>query len=147
MVRAEIDGQTANSAAAIKDYEAVLGKYPDFAPAQKRLVILYVENPENDEKTSALAVKARQAYPDDPELAEALGIVAYRQKDFARAANLLQESARQRSGDAKLMFYLGMAQNVLDKQAESKQSLQKALKLNLPDDLAAEARRIISEQK
>ena len=64
----------------------------------------------NDKKAYELAAKAREALPDDPDLAKALGIVTYRQGDYARAVNLLKESNRNRGGDAQLMYYLGMAQ-------------------------------------
>ena len=59
-----------------------------------------------------------------------LGIIVFRQGDYSRAVTLLQESARQKTGDAELMYYLGMAQYRLKNRAESK-TLQRALDLNL----------------
>jgi tetratricopeptide (TPR) repeat protein len=147
MVKAAIAEQKPDLAMAGLIYEDVLNRYPDFAPAQRQLAILYAKDPNNDAKAYALAVKARKALPDDPEVAKTLGIIVFRQGDYPRAANLLQESARQKNGDAELMYYLGMAQYHLKNRAESKTSLQRALDLNLSGTQAVEARRILAELK
>ena len=147
MVKAAIAEQKSDLAMAGRTCEDVLNRYPDFAPAQKQLAILYAKDPNNDAKAYPLAVKARAAFPGDPEVAGALGIIVYRQGDYSRAANLLQESARQRNGDAELLYYLGMAQYHLKNRAESKTALQKALDLNLSGTPAVEAKRILAELK
>ena len=82
-----------------------------------------------------------------PELAKALGIIVYRQGDFTRSASLLEESARKRDGDAQVMYYWGMAQYRLKNGSGSKRALQLALDLNLPTELAKEARRVLAELK
>jgi len=137
--------QRQDASAAAKAYEEALRRYPDFGPAQRRLAILYAGNPGDDAKAYDLATKARTAYPGDPELAKALGIVVYRRGDFARAARLLADSARARADDAELLYYLGMTQRRLRQNAEGRASLQRALALNLRADLAAEARRVLAE--
>ena len=147
MVKAAIAEQKPDLATAGRTYEDVLNHYPDFAPAQKQLAILYAKDPNNDAKAYALAVKARKAFPDDPEVAKTLGIIVFRQGDYPRAANLLQESARQKNRDAELMYYLGMTQYHLKNRAESKTSLQRALDLNLSGTQAVEAKRILAELK
>jgi len=147
MVKAAIAEQKPDLATAAQTYEGALKHYPDFAPAQKRLAILYAKDPKNDAKTYPLAVKARDAFPTDPEVARTLGIIVYRQGDYPRAATLLQESARQRTSDAELMYYLGMAQYRLKHNAESKTALQRALDLNLSGVPATEAKRVLAELK
>lgn len=147
MVKAAIAEQKPDLATAEQTYEGVLKQYPDFTPAQRQLAILYAKDPSNDAKAYPLAVKARDAFPGDPEVARALGMIVYRQGDYARAANLLQESARQKSGDAELMYYLGMAQYHLKNRVESKAALQKALDLNLSGAPAVEAKRVLAELK
>jgi Flp pilus assembly protein TadD len=147
MVKAVIAGQKPDLATAGRTYEDVLSHYPDFTPAQKLLTILYAKDPANDAKAYPLAVKARAAFPGDPDVAKALGLIVYRQGDYSRATSLLQESARQKNGDAELMYYLGMAQYHLKNRAESKTALQKALDLNLSGAPAVEAKRILAELK
>jgi tetratricopeptide (TPR) repeat protein len=147
MVMATISEQKSDFSQAKQTFEKVLSHYPDFSPAQKRLAILLAEDPGDGQKAYELATKAREAFPDDPELAKALGIIVYRQRDYARSARLLQESANKLNGDAKVFFYLGMDQYRLKQQIESKRSLQRALDLSLPGELANEARRTVAELK
>jgi Tfp pilus assembly protein PilF len=147
MVTAVVAEQKPDVAAAKQTYEKILARYPDFSPAQKRLAILYASNPGDSQKALDAATKARQAFPDDAELAKAFGIIVYRQGDYARAASLLQESAGKRASDSELMYYLGMAQFQLNKRTESKQSLQRALELGLKDELASEARKNLAKIK
>jgi tetratricopeptide (TPR) repeat protein len=147
MVKATIAGQEPDLSAAEKTYENILTIYPDFAPAQKQLAILYSKNPANDARAYPLAVKARVAFPNDASVAEALGIITYRQGDYSRADDLLQESVRQISGDPELLYYLGLTQYHLKQTAESKTTLQRALALNLFATEAADAKRVLAEMK
>jgi tetratricopeptide (TPR) repeat protein len=148
MVKAAIAMQKPDLVTAQQTYEAVLDNYPGFTPAEKHLVLLYAEDGKNDGKAYPLAVKARQAFPDSPEVAKALGLIVYRQGDYARAASLLEESASQLNrGDPELMYYLGMASYQLKHNAQCKIALQKALDLNLSGTQAVDAKRILAELK
>ena len=144
MAMAAISEKKLDVAAAKKTYDKVLSLFPDFVPAKRRLAILYAANPEDEQKAYDLAMKARQAFPDDAEVAKALGIISYRQGDAARAASLLQESASKLSDDPLLTYYLGMSQFQLKRTAESKKTLQRALELHLTGDLAGKARETIA---
>ena len=90
---------------------------------------------------------AREAYPEDSELAKAFGIILYKRGSFEPAVTLLKDSAGKRPQDAGVMFYLGMAQYRSRHLAESKQSLQRALELNLTGERAVEARKVMAEIK
>ncbi len=147
MAMATIDEQTGDVSAATETYEKVIGRYPDFSPAKRRLAIIYAARPADDQKAYELGAKAREAFPDDPEVAKALGIITYRLGNFSRALSLLQESAAKRSDDAELTYYLGMAQKQLTKSADARKSLQRALELGLKGDQAADARRALAELK
>jgi len=147
VVVATISEQKSDFSQAKQTYEKVLRRYPDFAPAKKRLAILSAEDPVPNQKVYELAMQAREAFPNDPEVAKALGIIVYRQGDYARSARLLQESANKLNGDAKVLYYLGMAQYQLKQPSESKQLLQRALDLNLEAGLAVEAKRTLAELK
>ena len=126
-------------------YDKVLARYPLFAPATRQLAGLYAEHLGDDQKAYPLALKARVAFPDDPEVARTLGILAYRRTDYTRSAQLLQESAQKRNDDAELLYYLGMAHYKLKEQKASKDALQRALALNVPGNFADEAKRVIAE--
>jgi len=148
MVMGAIEDQKADIRVAEQVYEKVLSLYPDFGPAKRRLAILYAtDQPADSQKALQLAMEAREVFPEDPDVAKALGIVTYRQGDYARSSALLQESASKRTADAKVFYYLGMAQYRLKQLSESKQSLRRALDLNLEAGLAIDARRILAELK
>lgn len=147
MVIAVIHENKNDSTAAIQAYRKVLELYPDFAPAQRRLAILFAESAVNDPQAYEFATKARAAFPDDWAVAKALGIFLYQKADYARAEKLLAESAAANSTDPELLYYLGMAQYNLKKSVASKNNLQKALKLNLPNRFNLEAKRVLAELK
>ena len=133
--------------AAKKLYERALAVFPDFSPAKKRLAILYAAKADDDRKGLEFATKAREAFPDDAELARALGIITFRLGNYPRAATLLLESARTRSTDAELFYYLGLAQQKQKDTAAGTRSLQKALELGLPENLAAEVKKALAPAK
>jgi tetratricopeptide (TPR) repeat protein len=146
MVMGVINEQKNDLAAAQQIYEKVLAPtlYPDFAPAQKRLAILYAKDPNNKEKASALALKARETYPDDSELAKTIAIIVFQQGDYPRAEKLLQSSASDRSTDPEPSYYLGLVYNHQKNTLRCKAALQHALDLNLSGTQLADAKRILA---
>jgi tetratricopeptide (TPR) repeat protein len=145
---AGINEQKNDVSAARQNYLKVLSRYPNFAPAQRRLAILCAENIENDPQAYEFASKARTAYPDDPAVAKSLGIILYNQAEYARAERILKESADKLTADSEVLYYLGMAQYHLKKPLEVKKSLQKALTLNnLPSKFVQETKRVLAELK
>lgn len=147
MAKAALDEQKGDVKSAKQGYEKALARFPDFTPAKRQLAILYSSHPEDDKKAFELATKAREAFPSNPELAKAFGIILHRQGNHTRAVSLLQESARARTTDAEVMYYLGMSQRQLKDTSTSRRSLQQALDLGLPEKLAAEARRALTPAK
>jgi tetratricopeptide (TPR) repeat protein len=128
-------------------YEKILADNATFAPAIRNLSMAYSQDPTSSQKAYDLAVKARQAFPDDPEVARTLGILSYGRGDAARAAQLLKESSEKRTDDGELFYYLGMSHYKLKQTALGKDSLKRALALNLPTNLATEATRVLTELK
>jgi len=126
-------------------YNDVLRRYPDFSPVQKRLASLYVEDPARIDQAYDLALKARSALPDDPELAQALGEISYKRKDFAYAIQLFQESARRKPLRARSLYYLGMSQLRTSQDSESRKTLEQALSVGLQEPLSREAEAAINE--
>lgn len=129
-------------------YESILVGTPSFAPATRNLAILCTQHFPDDTEAYEMALKAREAYPEDPKVSRALGILVYRRakgrEDFERSAQLLKASAGTLTEDAELMYYLGMAQYQI-KDKESRKALERALVLNVEPGLAERARRAIAE--
>ena len=147
MVQAAIAVQRGELKTAIGYYNEVLQHFPDFAPAQKHLAALYLEDPAALGKAYELAMKARKTLPDDPELALTLGEINYQRKEYAYALQLLQESARGKPLDAKALYYLGMSHLRLQQKPQSREALERSLAAGLQEPLAAEAKRVLAESK
>jgi Flp pilus assembly protein TadD len=147
MVTGAANESAGNFTAAQSDFSKALDVFPQFAPAQRRLAILDAQHFKNDARGYAMAEKALTAYPDDTEVADSLGILGFYQAKYSRSAEVLQESISNGKSDGELYYCLGMDYYHLRKSKESKQSLQRALDLNLPDKLAVEARHTLSELK
>jgi tetratricopeptide (TPR) repeat protein len=141
------DEQQSKYKEAADSYDRILARYPLFAPAARNLALLCAEHLGQDGKAYMLASKARESLPEDARLARLLGILAYRQREYSRSAQLLSESARKAASDAVGLFYLGMAQYQLKQWPQSKENLRSALALNLPANFATEARRALAELK
>ena len=125
---------------AIKTYDKLLAADPYFTPALQRLAILYGQKSVDDPKAFDVAQKAYQAYPDDPEVTKALGILNYRRDYYARAADLLKQAAAKRADDAEIIYYLGAAQHQLKQWPDCKATFERATNLNLPPALAEKAK-------
>jgi len=145
MAQAALLAQRDQIKPATEMYNDILRRLPDFAPAQKRLATLYAQDPSKVAAAYDLATKARKTLPDDPELSELLGRLSYEKKEYPRAIQLLQESARKRPLDANSLFYLGMSQLQASQKAEARGVLNQALVAGLEEPLATEAKRALAD--
>jgi tetratricopeptide (TPR) repeat protein len=144
MAKAAIQLQKGNTAEASTIYNTILQRWPDFAPAQKRLASIYANEPANSSKAYDLASKARRTLPDDPSLARTLGNLSFQRKEYARAIQLLQESDSRKPLDGKSLFALGMAHFQLGHKVDARKAFDRALAAGLPDDLTKEAKDTIA---
>jgi lipopolysaccharide biosynthesis regulator YciM len=87
-------GRDGTADQASKTYEKALADYPLCAPATRQLTLLYAQQASDDQKACDLATKARQTYPDDTDIAKALGILTYRRGLCPQATELLKGWAR-----------------------------------------------------
>ena len=142
---AEKAGDTVKARAA---YEQLLAAYPEHQMGQQRLAVLWSTVSDPDAKrTLEYATKSRERFPDDPEVAKALGVALFRQGNFNRAATLLGEAAQKREQDADLQRYLGLALRQVKRPTEARLALEKALALKLSGEAADEVRRALEELK
>lgn len=145
MAQAALLVQRGQAKPATETYTDILHPWPDFAPAQKRLAALYAQDPSTVAAAYDLATKARKTLPDDPELAELLGRLSYEKKEYPRAVQLLQESARKKSLGADSLFYLGMSQLQARQRTEARGILNEALTDGLQEPFASEAKQALAE--
>ena len=128
-------------------YERILARFPLFAPATKRLASLYADRLGDNQKAYELATKARQALPQDRDVAKTLGKLVYFRGDFNYAAQLLKECVQKDNTDAESYYYLGLTHFKLKQKAESTAALRQALALNGSAKFAEDARRVLTELK
>jgi tetratricopeptide (TPR) repeat protein len=141
---AELQQQDGTVDQAVKTYEKVLSDDPLYGPATRQLAKLYGQRHSDDAKAFDVVNRARQSYPDDPEIAKALGILNYRRGYYPQSVELLKEAARNRKHDAEVLYYLGEDYNQLKQWNECKDTVQQALAMNLPPELASNAKRILA---
>jgi tetratricopeptide (TPR) repeat protein len=130
---------------AIKTYEKIIDGNPLFAPAVRRAVLLYSKRSDDDKKAYELAQKARQAYPQDAEVAKALGLLSYRRELYPRAEELLREAVAKKENDWELLYYLGQTHFKLKQWKECQTLLGRAVAVNNTAPLANDARRTLAE--
>jgi tetratricopeptide (TPR) repeat protein len=145
MAEAALDAQRGQAKPATEIYSDILRRWPDFAPAQKRLAVLYAQDPSRIAAAYDLATKARKTLPDDPQLSELLGRLSYEKKEYPRAIQLFQETATKRPLDADSLFYLGMSQLQASQKTEARGALNQALAGGLQEPLASEAKRVLAD--
>jgi tetratricopeptide (TPR) repeat protein len=144
MAQAALDKQRGQIKPATEVYTGILRRWPDFAPAQKGLATLFAHDSSATATAYDLAAKARQALPDDAELAELLAQLSYEKKEYRRAIQLLQEGARTKSLNANSLFYLGMSELQVRQKTEAQGVLNQALLAGLQEPLASEARQALA---
>ena len=147
MVQAAIQSRRNDERTAASTYSQILGRYPDFAPAQERLATIYAKSPDGVAKAYDLAMKARKALPDDPEVARALAEINFMRKEFRYAIQLFQESARKGPLPATDLYYLGLAQLETGEDKKGRGTLEQALAAGLGDPLAQQAKNRLSEKQ
>src|SRR5262245_20843515 len=130
---------------AVKTYEKVVADNPSYAPATRQLALLYGQLTTDSAKAYELVTKARQSYPDDPDIAKTLGILNYRRELYPQAVELLKEAIAKRKDDPELLYYLGEVHHQLKQWDECKGVLERALTLNLSPGLADDARRALAD--
>lgn len=147
LAQATISEKQGESGRAALLYEQVLNHYPDYAPAQKRLAMIYAGRPAELTKAYDLATKARKNLSDDLELTRLTADICYERKDYGRAVELLEEAARKEPLDARHLYLMGVSLLRVNNVAQGKEALNHALASGLQDPLATEARRTLQEIK
>jgi tetratricopeptide (TPR) repeat protein len=140
-----MDTQNNNPAGAERAYEDVLGRHPDCTIACKNLAVLYAQNLVDPKTAYPIALRAREAFPDDAEVARALAMILFRQGDYNRAADIFNTISNTPTADARLFYCLGICEYHLKNYIETKTSLEHALTLNLSGPEAVDARQTLSE--
>ncbi|MBL8583664.1 MAG: tetratricopeptide repeat protein, partial [Rhizobiaceae bacterium] len=121
--------QQKDYAAARTSYEKAVELDGKSADALNNLAYLLSERFGEIDKAVELAQRARDVQPGNPAVADTLGWLLYKKKQYARAVILLDESAAKlpRSGEAR--YHAGMAHYMVGNEAAARTALREALVL------------------
>jgi tetratricopeptide (TPR) repeat protein len=120
-----------DASGAMSNYRKVLELDKENPVAANNLAWLMCEGNINLEEAQSLAKVARKKAPDDPEVADTLGWIYYKLKNYTLAVDQLLFSINNRKQPSALHYYhLGMALYGKGDLAPAKQNLRKALELN-----------------
>jgi tetratricopeptide (TPR) repeat protein len=110
-------------------YEKVIQLNPKHASAYNNLAYICAEQFNDLEAASRHAQKARELAPEDASIADTLGWVLYRRREYARALPLLLEAAEHQLSNPEVQFHLGATQYLMGQEGPAGSTLQRALKL------------------
>ncbi|MBV9010421.1 MAG: tetratricopeptide repeat protein [Verrucomicrobia bacterium] len=144
VARAAVQSSNGDTKAASATYSTILQRWPEFAPAQRDLAALLIQDPQNVDAAYDLATKARKTLPGDPKIAEVLGRVNYERKEYGRAIQLFQEAQLHQPLDPVSLYYLGMAHAQAKHSNQAREALNQSLTQGLPEPQAADARQTLA---
>jgi putative PEP-CTERM system TPR-repeat lipoprotein len=127
-------------------YEAAVAENASNAPvAANNLAYIYAEDGSNLDVALNLAGSAKKAMPDNPEVDDTLGWVYYKKDLPTVAVASLEESVKKKPGSGTTLYHLGMAYaKAGGRDAQARDALERALKLNLQPADAAAAKQVLS---
>ncbi len=130
---------------AVESYRKALKINPRYAVAANNLAYILSQNEEDQEQALELAQMAREVAPDDPRIADTLGWILYERGVYQQALSLIQESAEKLSGNAEVLYHLGMTHYKLGNLDEARRALSEATMTNQEFSGVEEARAILQE--
>ena len=126
----ESQGKTAE---AIEKYKKILELKPDFPAAANNLAWL-IASQENGDLGEALrlAMQAKQAMPDQPNIADTLGWVHYKRQSYGLAIAQFKHALDSRPDDPTIRYHLALAQYANGENAEAIALLKEVLSGEAP---------------
>lgn len=115
---------------ALAAYEQLLAIRPNSGIALNNAAVLYSEKFNQLDKAFAAAQRARELFPHEPNLADTLGWILVKKRQYPRALGLLQESADKMPASADIQYHLGVVQYLLGNEESARQSLEAALRIS-----------------
>ena len=134
-----------NTGAAIANYRKTLELEPQNVVAANNLAWLLCESNTNLDEALGLAQAARARVPENPEIADTLGWIYYKKKNYVLATDQLLFSVNNRKAEAEHYYRLGMACYAKGDIQLARQTLQKALEMKPAFEGADDARKILKQ--
>ena len=133
------------TAEARKKYEKVLEINPDFAPAANNLAWLLIEQGEDPDRALNLAKKAKAQLPDDPSVADTLGLALIGKGLYASAVAELRDAVEKMPQNPTFHYHLGLAYWKNSETDQALAALHRALKSKQDFPEQQEARELLKK--
>jgi tetratricopeptide (TPR) repeat protein len=114
---------------ALEMYEKALEINPNFAPAANNLAWLLLEQDQDPDRSLMLAKKAKAQLPDDPRVADTLGLACIVKGLYASAIAELSDAAEKMPENATVLYHLGLAYWKNEEKDQAVEALENALKI------------------
>ncbi|MGA3266432.1 MAG: tetratricopeptide repeat protein [Verrucomicrobiota bacterium] len=118
-----------NYTAAAAAYETLLSVDPNYVLALNNLAYLYAGHLDRLDDAYQLALRARGEQSDSPAVADTLGWILLKKKQYASALPLLQESASKLPNEPEAQFHLGMVDYQMGNEAAARAAFERALQI------------------
>ena len=109
---------------AMTAYKKILAFQPDFPAAANNLAWLIVEQNGDLGEALRLAMQAKQAMPNQPNIADTLGWVHYKRESYALAISQFRHALETRPDDPTIGFHLALARYAIGEKSEAVALLQ-----------------------
>jgi tetratricopeptide (TPR) repeat protein len=135
-------GETSKAQAA---YEKALEINPNFAPAANNLAWLLLQQKDDLDRALALAKQAKALLPDDPHVADTIGL-AYLEKGFYPSAiSEFSDAAEKMPRDPTIWYHLGLAYWKNNERERALEAANKALKIKEAFPQRQNAEKLVKE--
>jgi tetratricopeptide (TPR) repeat protein len=123
----------------IRDSEKALEIDPDFAPAANNLAWLLLQEGQDPDRALNLAKKAKAQLPDDPSVADTLGLAFIDKGLYASAISELSDAADKMPWNPTVLYHLALAHWKNGEKEQALEALHDALKIkeDFPERQAA----------
>jgi len=130
---------------AANHYRQALKINPDYTQAANNLAYHLAVHTQNFEEALELARRAKEKFPEDPAIADTLGLVYYQKGLYGNAEIQFKDALKKLPGNADIHFHLGRNYAKKGDNQLSKKSLTRALELSNDFDGHKEAKKLIDE--
>ena len=124
-------------------YTLALEVKPDYAPAANNLAYHLAVRTNEIDRALELARKAKENFPEDPAIADTLGLIYYKKALYKNAESEFTDSMKKLSGNAVVNFHLGRNYAKLGEKQLARKYLNNALKIDKNFEGYQEAEKLI----
>ena len=126
-------------------YEKALEVNPDFAPAANNLAIMLLEEGKDPDRALELAKTARAKLPDDPNIADTLGLAYLAKGLYPSAISALLDAAEKLPTEPTVFYHLGLAYSKNNEKDKAIEALDKALQMKKEFPEMEKAEKLLEE--